>query len=62
MNNNTLRFGVFRALAFGGFLVAGAWAGEVAAITPALSAQDLGTVESAARDDLMAKAAAVKRR
>jgi len=35
MNNNTLRFGVFRALAFGGLLVAGAWAGEASAFTPA---------------------------
>ena len=35
MNNNTLRFGVVRALAFGGLLVAGAWAGEAAAVTPA---------------------------
>jgi len=34
MNNNTLRFGVVRALAFGGLLVAGAWAGEAAATTP----------------------------
>ena len=34
MNNNTLRFGVVRALAFGGLLVAGAWAGRVAAETP----------------------------
>jgi hypothetical protein len=35
MNNNTLRFGVVRALVFGGLLVAGAWAGEAAADTPA---------------------------
>jgi hypothetical protein len=34
MNNNTLRFGVVRALAFGGLLVAGAWAGRVAAEVP----------------------------
>jgi hypothetical protein len=37
MNNNTLRFGVVRALAFGGLLVAGAWAGKVAADTPAVA-------------------------
>lgn len=34
MNNNTLRFGVARALAFCGLLVAGAWAGEAAAVAP----------------------------
>ena len=38
MNNNTLRFGVVRALAFGGLLVVGAWAGRVAAETPAPTA------------------------
>ena len=38
MNNNTLRFGVVRALAFGGLLVAGAWAGRVAAEAPAAPA------------------------
>lgn len=34
MNSNTLRFGVFRTLAFCGVLVAGAWAGKAAAFTP----------------------------
>jgi hypothetical protein len=33
MNKNTLRFGVLRAIAFGAFLAAGAWAGEAAALT-----------------------------
>ena len=37
MNSNTLRFGVVRALAFGGLLVAGAWAGEAATDLPAPS-------------------------
>jgi hypothetical protein len=35
MNKNTLRFGVVRAVAFGAFLAAGAWAGEATASTPA---------------------------
>ena len=47
MNNNTLRFGVVRALAFGGLLVAGAWAGRVAAETP------LATPASSARPALL---------
>ena len=34
MNKNTLRFGVVRAIAFGAFLAAGAWAGEASASTP----------------------------
>lgn len=69
MNNNTLRFGVIRALAFGGLLVAGAWAGEAAADTPAPQARvdaelqaspvcELDTVDLATRNDLMTKVAA----
>lgn len=74
MNNNTLRFGVVRALAFGGLLVAGAWAGEAAATTPvpttapvaapapAAAPQDqvreLDCIDAATRIDLLSKAAA----
>ena len=49
MNSNTLRFGVVRALAFGGLLVAGAWAGKVAAETPVPAATTQVSADAAAR-------------
>ena len=74
MTNNTLRFGVVRALAFVGLLVAGAWVGEASAATPSPSTnsvvapapaadhrdlvRSIDCIDAATRLDLLSKAAA----
>ena len=58
MNKHTLRFGVIRAIAFGAFLAAGAWAGEAAASTTPVDGTEVANLWTEVRATLKAELAA----
>lgn len=63
MNKHTLRFGIIRAIAFGAFLAAGAWAGEASASTQApIDGSEVATLWSEVRATLKVELAAELKR